>query len=371
MKNTDKMIEVKNVSMRFNMTGDKINSLKEYFVQLVSGKIKRNEFWALSDVSFDVHKGEVVGIIGHNGAGKSTILKVISGILNPTKGEVQVHGNIVPMLELGSGFDYDLTGRENVFLNGAILGYSEAFLKEKFDEILAFSELGEFIEMPIRNYSSGMLMRLAFSIATGVHPEIMIVDEILAVGDADFQEKSKQRMLDMMSGGTTVLFVSHSIAQIEEMCNRVVWLDHGKVKMIGDTAEVCSAYMGRAKEVEEARDEEAVLYIDYGNDFSENHMLSHYLKLNGQPFKLKFTMEKPVNRLRFDPTFATPCILRDFQVLVDGEPTSITVTYSNGTNLKNTWYFKGEDSQIVFSLNCPASEIEICGSLEELQLDEA
>ena len=371
MKNTDKMIEVKNVSMRFNMTGDKINSLKEYFVQLVSGKINRNEFWALSDVSFDVHKGEVVGIIGHHGAGKSTILKVISGILNPTKGEVQVHGNIVPMLELGSGFDYDLTGRENVFLNGAILGYSEAFLKEKFDEILAFSELGEFIEMPIRNYSSGMLMRLAFSIATVVHPEIMIVDEILAVGDADFQEKSKQRMLDMMSGGTTVLFVSHSIAQIEEMCNRVVWLDHGKVKMIGDTAEVCSAYMGRAKEVEEARDEEAVLYIDYGNDFSENHMLSHYLKLNGQPFKLKFTMEKPVNRLRFDPTFATPCILRDFQVLVDGEPTSITVTYSNGTNLKNTWYFKGEDSQIVFSLNCPASEIEICGSLEELQLDEA
>ena len=226
------MIEVKNVSMSFRISQDRIQSIKEYLVALIKGKLKYKDFWALRDVSFSVHPGEVLGIIGHNGAGKSTVLKVISGILKPTSGSVSVHGNIVPMLELGSGFDFDLTGRENIFLNGAILGYSRKFLNEKYDDIVAFSELGEFIEMPIRNYSSGMLMRLAFSIATVVHPEIMIVDEILAVGDADFQEKSKQRMLDMMSGGTTVLFVSHSIAQIEEMCNRVVWLDHGKVKMI-------------------------------------------------------------------------------------------------------------------------------------------
>lgn len=370
MSNADKMIEVKNVSMRFNMTGDKINSLKEYVVQLVSGKIQHNEFWALSDVSFDVHKGEVVGIIGHNGAGKSTILKVISGILNPTKGEVNVHGNIVPMLELGSGFDYDLTGRENVFLNGAILGYSEAFLKEKFDEILAFSELGEFIEMPIRNYSSGMLMRLAFSIATVVHPEIMIVDEILAVGDADFQAKSKQRMLELMSGGTTVLFVSHSIEQIEEMCNRVVWLDHGKVKMVGETAEVCSAYMGREKAVEIAKDETAVLYVDYGTGFSESEKHTYAVKMDGKPVCMDFKFNKPVSHLRFDPVIDTPCILKDFTVLVDGVPTGFSIIQANGTNLKKTWYFNGIDSQIEFTLNCPASEVEICGNIVELQVDD-
>ncbi|HCB65944.1 MAG TPA: teichoic acid ABC transporter ATP-binding protein, partial [Ruminococcaceae bacterium] len=174
--------------------------------------------------------------------GKSTVLKVISGILKPTSGSVSVHGNIVPMLELGSGFDFDLTGRENIFLNGAILGYSRKFLNEKYDDIVAFSELGEFIEMPIRNYSSGMLMRLAFSIATVVNPEILIVDEILAVGDESFQRKSRQRMMELMSGGTTVLFVSHSLEQIREMCDRVLWLDHGQVKMIGEAQEVCDAY---------------------------------------------------------------------------------------------------------------------------------
>ena len=224
------------------MTYDRIKSIKEYLVQLVKGKIKYEEFWALRNVSFEIKKGEVVGIIGHNGAGKSTLLKVISGILKPTDGELEVHGNIVPMLELGSGFDHDLTGRENVFLNGAILGYTEEYLKAKYDEIVAFSELGKFIDVPIRNYSSGMLMRLAFSIATVVQPEILIVDEILAVGDAAFQEKSKARMLELMSGGTTVLFVSHSLEQIREMCDRVIWLEHGNVKMIGPTKEVCDAY---------------------------------------------------------------------------------------------------------------------------------
>lgn len=236
------IIRAKNISMCYMMTYDRIKSIKEYMVQLIKGKIKYEEFWALKDVSFEVQKGEVIGIIGHNGVGKSTLLKVISGILKPTGGELEVHGNIVPMLELGSGFDTDLTGRENIFLNGAILGYSEEYLKAKYDEIVAFSGLGKFIDVPIRNYSSGMLMRLAFSIATVVDPDILIVDEILAVGDADFQEKSKARMKEMMGGGTTVLFVSHSLEQIREMCDRVIWLDHGQVKMHGNTQEVCDAY---------------------------------------------------------------------------------------------------------------------------------
>ncbi len=240
------MIKAKNVSVKYLMTYDRIKSMKEYLVQLVKGKIQYEEFWALKGVSFEVKKGEVLGIIGHNGAGKSTLLKVISGILKPTTGSVQVNGAIVPMLELGSGFDFDLTGRENVFLNGAILGYSEQFLKEKYEEIVAFSELGQFIDVPLRNYSSGMVMRLAFSIATVVQPDILIVDEILAVGDAEFQEKSKRRMLQLMGGGTTVLFVSHSIQQIREMCNRVIWLERGEVVMTGDTKSGCDAYEASA-----------------------------------------------------------------------------------------------------------------------------
>lgn len=236
------MIKADSISVRYLMTYDRVKSMKEYIVQFIKGKIKYEEFWALKDVSFEVKKGEVLGIVGHNGAGKSTLLKVISGILKPTSGSVQVNGTVVPMLELGSGFDFDLTGRENVFLNGAILGYSEQFLKEKYDEIVEFSELGQFIDVPLRNYSSGMVMRLAFSIATVVNPDILIVDEILAVGDADFQAKSKQRMLELMGGGTTVLFVSHSLEQIREMCDRVLWLDHGQMKMYGDTQAVCDAY---------------------------------------------------------------------------------------------------------------------------------
>ena len=236
------IIRSNDISMRYLMTYDRIQSIKEYIVQMLRGKIKYEEFWALKNVSFEVERGEVVGIIGHNGAGKSTLLKVISGILKPTGGSLEVHGNVVPMLELGSGFDHDLTGRENIFLNGSILGYSEKYLKEKYEQIVEFSELGKFIDVPIRNYSSGMLMRLAFSIATVVQPEILIVDEILAVGDAAFQEKSKARMLELMSGGTTVLFVSHSLEQIREMCDRVIWLEHGQIKAIGATKEICDAY---------------------------------------------------------------------------------------------------------------------------------
>ena len=236
------MIEVNHVSLCYRMPAERVSGMKEFLVQALQGKLQYKEFWALQDVNFSIEKGEVLGLVGANGAGKSTMLKVISGILKPTKGAVTVHGNIVPMLELGSGFDMELTGRENVFLNGAILGYSEDFLKEKYQEIVDFSELGEFIERPLRNYSSGMLTRLAFSIATVVKPDILIVDEILSVGDAAFQKKSKNRMMELMSGGTTVLLVSHSAEQITEMCSRAIWLEKGKMKMIGPAADVCRAY---------------------------------------------------------------------------------------------------------------------------------
>lgn len=238
----ENMINVENVSMQFRLTSDRIMSLKEFVTAKVGGKLTYKEFWALKNVSFQVNKGEVLGIIGRNGSGKSTLLKVISGILKPTKGSAVCKGNVVPMLELGSGFDLDLTGRENIFLNGAILGYSEEFLKAEYEKILEFSELGQFIDMPIRNYSSGMLMRLAFSIATMVNPQILIVDEILSVGDEGFQRKSRDRMLEMMSGGTTVLFVSHSLSQVRELCDRVIWLDGGEVRMLGSTEQVCDRY---------------------------------------------------------------------------------------------------------------------------------
>ena len=245
------VIEVKNVSVRFRMANDRVSGIKEYVIQRLKGKLKYTEFEALKDVSFTVKKGEVVGLIGHNGAGKSTLLKVISGILRPSEGSVTVRGNIVPMLELGSGFDMDLTGKENIFLNGAILGYSEEFLKKKYGKIVEFSELGEeFLNMPLRNYSSGMLARLAFSVATVVEPEVLIVDEVLSVGDADFQKKSMNRMMELMSGGTTVLFVSHSLEQIQKMCNRVVWLDHGRVVEAGSTESVCGKYKTGVKREE-------------------------------------------------------------------------------------------------------------------------
>ena len=239
---TKTMISVKDVSLKFKIDSNRANSLKEFFVRWLKKDLHSQEFWALQNISFDVKKGDVIGIIGRNGAGKSTLLKVISGIMKPTTGSVEVNGNIVPMLELGSGFDFEMTGKENIYLNGAILGYTKEFIDEKYNEILEFSELGEFIQAPLRTYSSGMIMRLAFSIACIVKPEILIVDEILAVGDANFQEKSRKRMLELMSGGTTVFFVSHDIAQINKMCNKVVWLERGKMQSVGKTEEIIAAY---------------------------------------------------------------------------------------------------------------------------------
>ena len=238
----DSIITVENVSMHFRMDKNRTTSLKEWVVSFLKGKQQYEEFHALENVTFDVKRGEIFGVIGRNGAGKSTLLKVVSGIYKPTSGKAVSAGRIAPMLELGSGFDQELSGHDNIFLNGAILGFSEDFLKQKYDEIVAFSELGEFIHQPIKTYSSGMMMRLAFSVATIVEPEILIVDEILAVGDASFQQKSRARMLELMKGGTTVLFVSHTMSQIREMCDRVLWLDHGTVKMIGETQQVCDAY---------------------------------------------------------------------------------------------------------------------------------
>ena len=240
----DSIITVDNVSVHFRMDKNHTTSLKEWVVSFLKGKQQYEEFHALENVTFDVKRGEIFGVIGRNGAGKSTLLKVVSGIYKPTSGKAVSAGRIAPMLELGSGFDQELSGHDNIFLNGAILGFSEDFLKEKYDEIVAFSELGEFIHQPIKTYSSGMMMRLAFSVATIVEPEILIVDEILAVGDAPFQQKSRARMLELMQGGTTVLFVSHSMDQIREMCDRVMWLDHGTVKMVGETKIVCDAYQG-------------------------------------------------------------------------------------------------------------------------------
>ena len=239
----ENMIEVKNVSMKFNLGIEKGFSLKQGFVDMFKKKEKiNNDFWALKNVNFDVEKGEVVGFVGSNGAGKSTLLKVIAGVMKPTKGKVSVYGNICPMIELGAGFDSQLTARENIYLNGAVMGYSKEFINSKFDEIVSFSELSEFLDVPIQNFSSGMIARLAFSIATVVDPEILIVDEILSVGDMAFQKKSEEKMLNMINGGTTVLFVSHSIDQIRNMCNKVVWIEKGEVQAIGGK-EVCDKYI--------------------------------------------------------------------------------------------------------------------------------
>lgn len=226
-------VEVNNVSMHFNMNKDKIDNLKEYCIKLFKRQLFFEDFTALQDISFKIEAGDTFGIIGLNGSGKSTLLKVISGILKPTTGSVKVNGTIAPLIELGAGFDPDLTARENIFLNGSVLGFSREFMKEKFDEIIEFSELQDFVDVPIKNFSSGMVARIGFSVATIVKPDILICDEILAVGDYKFQEKCEQRIKDLMSGGTTVILVSHSIQQVERICNHILWLEHGKMKALG------------------------------------------------------------------------------------------------------------------------------------------
>ena len=236
------IVDVSDVSMKFNLASEKFDSFKEYFIKTLKKQISYSEFWALTDVSFSVKRGESVGLIGLNGSGKSTMLKTIAGVLKPTKGQVTVGGNIAPLIELGAGFDMDLTARENVFLNGALLGYNRAQMEAQYEDIVEFSELSEFMDVPVKNFSSGMVSRLAFAIATIGIPDILIVDEVLSVGDFRFQEKCEARIQNMKDQGTTILFVSHSIEQVKKICNKVVWLDHGVLKMFGDAQEICSIY---------------------------------------------------------------------------------------------------------------------------------
>ena len=226
----------------FNLSTERVDNIKEYVIRMLKRQLFFREFWALRDISFKLEKGDSLGVIGLNGSGKSTLLKVVAGILKPTKGRVMVRGSVAPLIELGAGFDADLSARENIFLNGAILGYSREYMEEKFDEIVSFAELQDFIDVPVKNFSSGMTARLGFAIATMNIPDILIVDEVLAVGDYKFQEKSFARMERIINSGATVLFVSHSVEQVKKMCNKALWLEHGKMKMFGDVNVVCDAY---------------------------------------------------------------------------------------------------------------------------------
>ena len=236
------IIKVDNVSMCFNLSTEKHESLKEYLLAMVQGRLQYDEFYALRDVSLDIMPGDFYGLVGLNGSGKSTLLKTIAGVYKPSKGKVTVNGTIAPLIELGAGFDMDLTARENIYLNGTVLGFSPKYLDEKFDEIVEFSELQNFLDVPLKNYSSGMVARIGFAIATITKPDILIADEVLSVGDFLFQEKCEKRMAELLSGGTTVILVSHSIDQIERMCNKVAWLDHGHLRRLGPTKEITAEY---------------------------------------------------------------------------------------------------------------------------------
>lgn len=236
------IITVEHVSMKFKLSSEKFDNIKEYFIKTIKKQVSYDEFWALKDISFEVEKGDSVALIGLNGSGKSTMLKTIAGVLKPTEGKVVVKGSTAPLIELGAGFDMDLTARENVFLNGAILGYSRKQMEDYYEDIVEFAELRNFMDVPVKNFSSGMVSRLAFSIATIGTPDILIVDEVLSVGDYRFQQKCQQRIQQMRNQGTTILFVSHNVSQVLEVCNKVVWLEQGCLKMQGNAPEICEIY---------------------------------------------------------------------------------------------------------------------------------
>ena len=236
------IIKVDHVSMRFNLASERYDGFKEYVIRSLKKQIKYNEFWALKDVSFEIYRGDSLGLIGLNGSGKSTMLKTIAGVLKPTNGRVEVRGNVAPLIELGAGFDFELTAKENIYLNGALLGHSRSVMEKHYEDIVEFSELRDFMDVPVKNFSSGMISRLAFAIATIGIPDILIVDEVLSVGDFRFQQKCEQRIRHMMDQGTTILFVSHSIQQVKAICNKVVWLDHGSLTRFGDSSEICEEY---------------------------------------------------------------------------------------------------------------------------------
>lgn len=236
------MVEVEHVSMKFNLSSEKFDSFKEYVIKSLKNQVSFEEFWALRDVSFEVMKGDALGLIGLNGSGKSTMLKTIAGVLKPTEGSVRVNGSVAPLIELGAGFDMDLTARENVFLNGALLGHSRKEMESFYDDIVSFSELENFMNVPVKNFSSGMVSRLAFSIATIGVPDILIVDEVLSVGDFRFQEKCERRIQAMADQGTIILFVSHSIAQVKKICDKIAWLESGQLKRFGSAEEICKEY---------------------------------------------------------------------------------------------------------------------------------
>lgn len=242
---TDNAIEVNNVTMRFNLAKEKTNNLKEYVIKLCKGNLHYDEFYALRDVSFNIKQGSSVALIGSNGSGKSTLLKLISGIFKPYKGSIVVRGSISPLIELGAGFDYDLTARENVMLNCTVLGHTRKYVREHLFDIIDFAELDNFIDVPIKNFSSGMVARLGFSIATMLKPDILIIDEILGVGDDRFQKRCEQRMSELLTGGTTLLFVSHSLDQVKQMCKDAIWLDKGHIMEYGPTEQICDLYINR------------------------------------------------------------------------------------------------------------------------------
>lgn len=236
------ILSVEHVSMRFNLNKEKVDHLKEYVIKLLRGELQKDEFWALQNINFKLYPGERIGILGLNGAGKSTLLKVISGVFKPTQGQVKAHGKIVPLLELGAGFESQYTGRENIYLYGSVLGYSKSFIDQKFDEIVEFSELKKFIDVPIKNYSSGMKSKLGFSIATVMNPDILILDEVLSVGDAKFRKKSEKKIMSMMNNETAVLFVSHSLDQVKRICNKAMILEQGHLIAIGNIDTIAKQY---------------------------------------------------------------------------------------------------------------------------------